>query len=357
MTDHDPDAAPRARPSDVPAGTYPTAEAAPRRRLLRAAAALPAAGALAATARPGIVRAQDAFPSRPVHCVVAFAAGGVLDLTTRAVAQQLSTQLGQPVVVENRGGANGNIGTEAVLRAPADGYTLMACSPYLATNPLLVPNTRWKSADFAGVGLIGAPPNVFVVPASLPVRTMRELVEHVKARPGALNVSNPSFGSSNHLGQELLFSLTGMDMQNVLYKTQADMLPGLVSGDCAMGLCTIALALPFVRDGRLRALAISAPRRSPELPDVPTIAEAGYPDAMFLPWFGVVASAATPRPLLKRLSDEMQKALAAPEVVARLEKMGAQLTPADGEAFDRLIASESKRWGEVIRARNIRPVG
>ena len=346
MTDHDPDAAPRARPSDVPAGTHPTAEAAPRRRLLRAAAALPAAGALAATARPGIVRAQDAFPSRPVHCVVAFAAGGVLDLTTRAVAQQLSTQLGQPVVVENRGGANGNIGTEAVLRAPADGYTLMACSPYLATNPLLVPNTRWKSADFAGVGLIGAPPNVFVVPASLPVRTMRELVEHVKARPGALNVSNPSFGSSNHLGQELLFSLTGMDMQNVLYKTQADMLPGLVSGDCAMGLCTIALALPFVRDGRLRALAISAPRRSPELPDATT------------PNHGRnIASAATPRPLLKRLSDEMQKALAAPEVVARLEKMGAQLTPADGEAFDRLIASESKRWGEVIRARNIRPVG
>jgi tripartite-type tricarboxylate transporter receptor subunit TctC len=329
----------------------------PRRRLLRAAGALPVAGVLAAAARPGLAQAQEAWPTRPIQCVVPFAAGGVLDLTTRVVAQQLSAQVGQPVVVENRGGANGNIGTDSVLRAPADGHTLMACSPYLATNPLLVPNTRWKTTDFAGVGLIGAPPNVFVVPASLPVRTLQEMVAYVKARPGALNVSNPSFGSSNHLGQELLFSLTGMDMQNVLYKTQAEMLPGIVSGDCAMGLCTIALALPFVRDGRLRALAISAPRRSPDLPDVPTIAEAGYPDAMFLPWFGVVASAATPRPLLKRLSDEMAKVMASPDVVARLEKMGAQLTPADGEGFDRLIASESKRWAEVIRSRNIRPVG
>jgi tripartite-type tricarboxylate transporter receptor subunit TctC len=333
-----------------------------RRRLLRAAVVLPAAGGLVTgglgvTGAISSAQAQDAWPSRPMRCIVAFGAGGVLDITTRVVTEQMASQLGQPVVVENRGGASGNIGTDWVLRAPADGYTWMACSPYLVTNPLLTPNTKWKTTDFVGIGLIGAPPNVFVVPASLPVRTMRELVDHVKARPGALNVSNPSFGSSNHLGQELLFSLTGMEMQNVLYKTQAEMLPGIINGEVAMGLCTIALALPHIKDGRLRALAISAPRRSRELPDVPTIGEAGYPDAMFLPWFGMVAAAGTPKPLLMRLSAEMQKALTAPEVVARLEKMGAQLTPANGDQFDELIASETQRWSEVIRKRNIRPVG
>lgn len=326
-----------------------------RRRILRTAGALPLAGGLAAAGLPHAARAQDAWPSRPIRCVVAFAAGGVLDIVTRIVTQQISAQLGQPIVVENRGGASGNIGTEWVLRAPADGYTWMACSPYLVTNPLLTPNTKWKTSDFVGVGLIGAPPNVFVVPAALPVRTMRELVDYVKARPGALNVSNPSIGSSNHLGQELLFSLTGMEMQNVLYKTQSDMLPGIINGDVAMGLCTIALALPHIRDGKLKALAISAPRRSPDLPDVPTIAEAGYPEAMFLPWFGMVAAAGTPRALVERMSGEMLKALATPEVTGRLEKMGTQLTPTSGADFDKLIASETARWSEVVQKRKLRP--
>ena len=321
----------------------------PRRRWLGALAAMGAASAVPA-------RAQEPYPSRPLRCVVAFAAGGILDITTRVVTGQMAAQLGQPIVVENRAGANGNIGTEQVLRAAPDGYTLMACSPYLAVNPHLVANTRWKSADFAGIGLIGAPPNVFVVPASLPVASLRELVEYVKARPGQLNVTNPSAGSSNHLGQELLFGLTGMEMQNVMYKTQAEMLPDLINGLHALSLVTVGLALPHIREGRLKALAISAPRRSPDLPSVPTLAEAGYPDAMFLPWFGLVAAAATPRPLVRRLSEEMLRALAQPEVVARLEKTGTQLTPMAAEDFDAFIGRENTRWAGVIRQRNIKPL-
>lgn len=332
----------------------------PARR--RVAVDLPAAGvaSLAGAAllgRAPDAAAQDAWPSRPLRCTVAFAAGGIVDITTRSVVPQIAAQIGQPIVVENRAGANGNIGTEHVLRAPADGYNLMACSPYLAINPHLVANTRWKAADFAAIGLIGAPPNLFVVPASLPVNSMRELVEYVKARPGQLNVTNPSAGSSNHLGQELLFGLTGMDMQNVMYKTQAEMLPDLINGMHALSLVTQGLALPHVREGRLKALAISAPRRSPELPSVPTLAEAGFGDAMFLPWFGLVAPATTPRPILRRLSDELQKVLAHPEVTARLEKLGTLLVPMAGEEADAFIAREHARWASVIRQRGIKPLG
>lgn len=328
-----------------------------RRRLLAGASAVGALGVapMGAWMAP-MARAQEAYPSKPIRCVVAFAAGGILDITTRSVTSQLALQLGQPFVVENRPGASGNIGTEQLLRSPADGYTLMACSPYLAINPHLVPNTKWKASDFSGIGLIGAPPNVFVVPAASPVSTMRELVDYVKARPGQLNVTNPSAGSSNHLGQELLFGLTGMDMQSVMYKTQAEMLPDLINGAHALSLITLALSLPHIREGRLKALAISAPRRSPDLPNVPTIAEAGYPEAMFLPWFGLVAAAGTPRPIVRRLSDELHKALAHPEVVTRLEKMGTQITPMAADEMDGFIARENTRWANVIRQRNIKPL-
>lgn len=326
-----------------------------RRRLLAGAGALGVAPMGAGWA--SLARAQEAYPSKPIRCVIAFAAGGILDITTRSVTSQLAQQLGQPIVVENRPGAGGNIGTEQVLRAPADGYTIMACSPYLAINPHLVPLTRWKPSDFSGIGLIGAPPNVFVVPNSMPVSSMRELVEYVKARPGQLNVTNPSPGSSNHLGQELLFGLTGMEMQNVMYKTQAEMLPDLINGTHALSLVTLALSLPHIREGRLKALAISAPRRSPELPQVPTIAQAGYPDAMFLPWFGLVAPAGTPRPVVTRLSDELLKSLAHPDVVTRLEKMGTQITPMAAEEMDGFVARENSRWAGVIRQRNIKPLG
>lgn len=316
-----------------------------RRLLLAAAGTLPAALPVASIA-------QDAWPAKPVRVIVPFPAGGVVDLVVRAVTDRLATTLKQPFVVEPRPGANGNIGTEAAARSAPDGYTLLAATPATVTQPLLSQNARFRTADFVGVGLIGAPPNVFVVSPSVPVRTLAEFVEH--ARPRKLSVTNPGVGTSNHLGQELFFSLTRLEMVDVRYPGQPQMIPDIASGQVHFGLVTAALALPHVREGRLRALAISAPRRWGELPDVPTVAEAGFPDAMFLPWYGLAAPAGTPRPVVRRLSDELVAALATPEVSQRLEKMGTQLTPGSAEDFDRLLASETTRWTQVIRERNIR---
>jgi tripartite-type tricarboxylate transporter receptor subunit TctC len=319
-----------------------------RRRLVAAAAAAP----LAALPRPG--RSQDAWPSKPVRVIVPFPAGGVVDLVTRAVTDRLAVVLKQPFVVEPRPGANGNIGTEAAARAAPDGYTLLTATPATVTQPLLSSNARFRTADFVGVGLIGAPPNLFVVTPSLPVKTLKELVEHVRAQPGKLSVSNPGVGTSNHLGQELFFSQTKLQMVDVRYPGQPQMIPDLSSGQVHFGLLTAALALPHVREGRLRALAVSAPKRWNELPDVPTVAEAGFADAMFLPWYGLAAPAGTPAPIVRRLSDEVLAALATPEVAARLDKMGTQLTPASSTEFDALLRSEVERWSRVIRERNIR---
>lgn len=323
-----------------------------RRRLVGAAA-----GALPAGLLPGAARAQDAWPAKPVRVIVPFPAGGVVDLVVRSVTDRLAVTLKQPFVVEPRPGANGNIGTEAAARAPADGYTLLAATPATVTQPLLSPNAKFRTADFVGVGLIGAPPNVFVVTPSSPVKSMKELVEYVKSQPGKLTVSNPGIGTSNHLGQELFFSLTGLQMIDVRYPGQPQMIPDIASGQVHFGLVTAALARPHVLEGRLRALAISAPRRWNDLPDVPTVAEAGFAAAMFLPWYGLVAPAGTPRPIVRRLSDEIAAALATPEVMTRLDKMGTQVTPGSAEEFDALLRSEAERWTRVIRERNIRGEG
>jgi tripartite-type tricarboxylate transporter receptor subunit TctC len=172
-----------------------------------------------------------------------------------------------------------------------------------------------------------------------------------------LSVTNPGVGTSNHLGQELFFSLTGLQMVNVRYPGQPQMIPDLASGQVHFGLVTQGLAMPHVREGRLRALAIGAPQRSRDLPDVPTTAEAGFPDATFLPWYGLVAPAGTPRAIVKRLSDETLAALKDPDVVARLDKMGTQITPGSAEDFDALLKSEQERWSRVIRERNIKAEG
>ncbi|MFM1988625.1 MAG: hypothetical protein RJA99_1582 [Pseudomonadota bacterium] len=326
---------------------------APTRRRL----ALAGASALSAPLWPAAARAQEAWPSKPVKTIVPFPAGGVVDLVTRAVTDRLAVVLKQPFVVENRTGANGNIGTEAAARSAPDGYTLLTASPATVTQPLLSTTARFKPADFAAVGLIGAPPNLFVVSPSVPAKTLREFVEYAKSRPGKLSVTNPGVGTSNHLGQELFFSQTGLQLVDVRYPGQPQMIGDLASGQVHFGLLTGALALPHVKEGRLRALAISAPKRWAELPELPTVGEAGFAESMFLPWYGLVAPAGTPRPIVRRLSDEVLAALQTPEVLGRLERIGTQVTPGSAEDFDALIRSEGERWSRVIKERNIRGEG
>jgi len=297
----------------------------------------------------------QAYPSKPVRGIVSYPAGGVVDLVARAVTEQLAVDLKQAFVIEARPGASGNIGFSEALRAPADGYTLLMGVPNLATNPLLIPKTtKWQTADFVGVGLVGAPPNVFVVPASLPVRSMKEFVDYVRSQPGKLNVGNPGFGTSNHLGQELFFDLTGLKMNNVLYKGQPAIIPDLVSGQLSFNLMTIALARQMISEGKLRALAVNSPTRIADLPDVPTIGEAGYPAATFLPWYGFIARKGTPEPIVEKLSNAILLALQTPAVRQRLDKLGAVVTPAGAKDFDRLIADEVVRWGRLIDQRKIK---
>lgn len=302
-----------------------------------------------------LAQSDAAWPSRPIRVIVPFPAGGVVDLVARAVCDRLAIALQQAFIVEPKPGASGNIGASLAAAASPDGYTLFTGTPSVLTQPLLAGSTaKHKLSDFRGVGLIGAPPNIFVVSPSLPVRSLKELVELARDKPNQLNVSNPGLGTSNHLGQELFFSVTKISMTNVRYPGQPQMLPDLTSGQVHFGLVTEALAKPLIREGKLRALAISATSRSPELPDIPTIAEAGYASSLFLPWYGLMAPAKTPDRIVKRLSDEIQTALRHTEVVARLEKLGTLLTPGSAEAFDRLLIQEQETWTRVIAERGIR---
>ena len=309
--------------------------------------------ALLALCAAGMVQGQT-YPSKPVRLIVPYPAGGVVDLVARAVADKISQNWGQVMVVEPRPGGSANIGAEAVANAAPDGYTLLVASAFLAVNPHLYPSLKYGPKSFTAVGLMGAPPNVWVVPIALPVKSMKEAVEYIKARPGKLNATNPGNGTSNHLGQELFWEANGLDIVNVNYKGQPQAIPDLISGQIHIALVTVALAAPQVKAGKLRALAVSSPKRLKELPAVPTVAEAGYGDTMVLPWYGIVAPAGTPKDIVARLNTEINKALASPDVIERLERINTQILGGTPEDMDNLIKSEYERWGKLVKARGIK---
>ncbi|MBC7726750.1 MAG: tripartite tricarboxylate transporter substrate binding protein [Microbacteriaceae bacterium] len=310
----------------------------------------------AATLMPAGAAAQDAFPSRPVRILVPYPAGGVPDMLTRAVAEKVAATWGQPIVVDARPGASGNIAAMALKGAPADGYTVMMGAPFLVINPLLDPNTRFAASDFSPVVLIAASPNVLVVPSTLPVNTLREFVAYARERPGKLNSANHGTGTSNQMGTELLMSVTNIDMTMVGYKGQVQSIPDFLAGQLDFMFLSSSMAVPHQKAGKLKILAVSADHRLEALADVPTVGEAGYPDAVMLPWFGIVAPAGTPAPIVDRINAEFTKALQDPVVIKRLQAMYAMPmggTPAD---FQKLLMSEATRWAAVIKKRNIQPV-
>jgi len=295
--------------------------------------------------------AQPAWPTKPIHLIVPFPAGGQLGVVARLVADRLSPLLGQPIIVEVKPGADGNIGTEFVARSAPDGYTWLAASPPTTIQPSVRPKTlRYDTLrDFQGVALMGTSPFVFVVPATLPVNSLTEFVAYAKARPGALSYAGSARGTVVHLATELLKHDTGIAMEMIGYQGQPSAIADLLTGRVQFMTLGVILAEPHIRSGKLKALAVLEARRYPVLPDVPTVVELGYPDLVMSTWFGLVVPRAMPRPVVDRVNAELMKVLAAPDVIDKMKAIGAEAaTPNSPEQFEQFLKDDVARWKKTV---------
>lgn len=307
-------------------------------------------------AAPVPVSAQDAWPTRPVHIIVPFAAGGVADLLPRIVGAKLSQQWGQSVIIENKVGASGNLGMAEGARAAPDGYTLvLAPAGNLTVNPLLFSNLTFDTyKDLTPVTDLADVPNVLVVNPSVPAKTFQELIAYAKANPGKLNFASPGAGSGAHLAGELLKLDTGVDIIHVPYKGLAPAVNDLLGGNTQMMFAGISTVIQYVKTGKLVALAIASPKRSPQLPDVPTVAESGIPGFDVTSWYGIVTRAGTPPAIVHKIQRDMAAALEQEDVRAKLAGLGLEPVGNTPEAFDAMIKSETKKWGDIVRKANIK---
>ena len=321
----------------------------PRRRLLRlgvGVAALPVASRLALA---------QAYPTRPVRIMVGFAAGGGSDIVARLMGQRLSERLGKPFIVENRAGASGNIATEAVVRAPPDGYSLLMIAPADVANATLYEKLNFNFLrDIAPIASIVRSGYLMVINPSVPTKTVPDFIAYAKANPGKLNMASPGNGTPPHLNGELFKVMTGVEMIHVAYRGSATALTDLLGGQVQVSFASIEASIEYVRAGTLRALAITTRTRSDALPDIPTMGEfvPGY-EATSL--FGLGGPKNTPAAIVERLNKEINAGLADPKIKARLADLGGDalaLSPAD---FGRLLADETEKWAKVIRAANIKP--
>jgi len=313
-----------------------------RRQFLHLAAA---AAALPAVSR--IAWAQT-YPSRPVRIIVGFAPAGGTDIVARLIGQWLSERLGQQFVIENRPGGSGNVGVEAVVRAPADGYTLLLCGTPNATNAALYDKLNFDLIrDIAPVASIVRVPYVMEVHPSVPAKSLPEFIAYAKANPRKLNIASPGNGTGSHLAGELFKMMAGVDLFHVPYRG-AQVFPALLAGDAHVYFGPLLSSIEYVRTGKLRALAVTTATRSPILPDVPVLSETlpGYEASN---WFGLCAPKATPAEIVDKLNKEINASLAEPKIKARFADLGAAvlaLSPAD---FGRLIAEEIEKWGKVVK--------
>jgi tripartite-type tricarboxylate transporter receptor subunit TctC len=291
------------------------------------------------------------YPNRPVRWIVPFAPAGPTDLMSRAVAEKLSQRLGQQFVVDNRAGAGGNIGAEVVAKAAPDGYTLMIGHVGThAINVTLYPRIAFDPVrDFTPITLIATLPLALVVHPSVPAKDAKELIAHAKARPGQLNFASAGNGGPTHLTGELLKSSAGIDIVHVPYKGNAAALLDLVAGRVQMMFSNMLTAMPHVRAGKLRAIGISSAKRSPQAPELPTIAESGVPGFAAVPWYGVLGPPGLPRPIVSKLNTEIARALAQPDMHERFVAQGVDLQSSTPEQFAALIKSEVIKWRKVVR--------
>jgi tripartite-type tricarboxylate transporter receptor subunit TctC len=310
--------------------------------------------ALAGAALSAPVAAQS-YPTKPIRIIVAYTPAGATDILARAVGQKMSETWGQPVIVDNRPGANGNIGTEVAARATPDGHTLvMGTAGTHGINPSLYRKLGWDAVkDFAPVSLVAMVPNILVVNNSLPVKNVKELIAYAKASPGKLNYGSPGNGSTAHLSMELFKTMTGTSLAHIPYKGSAGVLADVMGGQIALTMDNLPPYLPQVKAGKIRALAVSTAKRSPAVPDIPTVAEAGVPGYDSGAWFGLLAPAGTPKDIVNRLAAETQRILKLPDVHERIATLGAEPVGSTPEQFAAHIKSEIAKWAKVIREANV----
>jgi tripartite-type tricarboxylate transporter receptor subunit TctC len=320
----------------------------PRRKFLHLAA-----GAAALPVMSRIGRAQ-AYPSRPVHIVVGFPPGGSVDITARLIGQWLSERLGQPFVVENRPGAGTNVGTEAVVRASGDGYTLLLASQTNAVNATLYDKLNYNFIrDIGPVVGISREPNVMVVNPSFPARTVPEFIAYAKAHPGNINFASGGNGSPPHVSGELFKMMTGVNMTHVPYRGGAPALTDLLAGQVQVQFATMSSSIEYIRARKLHALAVTTATRSDALPDLPTVGDF-VPDYEASFWAGIGAPKNTPAEIIGKLNMEVNAALADPKFKARLSNQGSTVLAGSPDDFGRLIADETEKWAKVIRAAGIK---
>lgn len=298
----------------------------------------------------GQTQAQGSFPSKPIRVIVPYAAGGVVDVQTRAVTIRMAEELGQPIVVEAKPGASANIAAEYVARSAADGYTLLVTAPFFINNPLLESNLRWAPADFVPVGRFTLSPSYFVVPMNSPAKTVKEFVEFAKKAKQPLQYADGGTGTTQSMANEMFRQVAGIALEPVLYKGAPPIIPDLVNGMLAMAIMPSSVVVPQIKAGKLRALANINSRRSNQMPDVPTIAEEGFPEVTALSWYGFHVPVGTPLDVIKRLDTALRAATATAEVKERLIYSGGEEAYLSQTDFAAFIKSDTVRWEKVAKA-------
>jgi tripartite-type tricarboxylate transporter receptor subunit TctC len=293
----------------------------------------------------------QSYPAKPIRLIVPYAPGGGVDIVARTTAQELVKRLGQQVIVENRTGAGGNVGSEAVAKAAPDGYTLLMASPANTINPSLYAKMPYDPArDLVAIALVGSVPAVLVANRSLPAHSIKQLVVLAKSKPGALTYGSGGSGTTEHLAGEMFKSAAGIDLLHVPYKGGAQVMVDLIAGQIALMFSNQLGVLPHIKSGKLTALGVANAERSAALPDVPTFTEAGFPALKVSVWWGVMGPAAMPKEIVTHLNREIVAALASPEMKERLQSMSAQPLGGTPEQFTAFFNEETARWARVVKA-------
>jgi tripartite-type tricarboxylate transporter receptor subunit TctC len=312
--------------------------------------------AILATLPFPVFAAPQTYPTKPVRFVVGFPPGGAVDIVARVIGKKLGERMNVPFVVDNRAGAGSAIGAEVTAKAPPDGYTLFLTAGSIAINAGLQKHLPYDAVkDFSAVSLVASTPNVLVVQLSLPVKTVADLIKLARAKPGELNFGSGGSGTMTHLSGELLKVMTGIQMTHVAYKGAPLAVLDVMAGQIQMAIGALPGALPQIRAGQVRAIAVTTTKRSPSAPDIPTVAESGVPGYEASNWYGVLAPAATPAAVVTRLNSEIAHALNDAEVADSLRRQGLEPLPSTPDEFARYLKSEIAKWTKVIRAAGLQP--